>query len=326
MIELAPGVLWARLVLPFQLNHVNVYVLDDGDSWVVVDTGVYNQATCDQWEALLSGPLAGRPVSRVIVTHFHPDHIGMAGWLCRRMDASLTMTPCEYKTAERMLQATEGELHGKFRALYGSHGLTSPCLEKVVAVGHEYHSIVSDLPGVVELMSRGDLISIGGRSFRVFTGGGHSPEHGMLYCEADRLLLCADQVLGRISPNIGVLPSEPDADPLGVFLRSLRDLRAEIPDDTLLLPGHDVPFAGLHKRVDELTRHHHDRCAAILTACKQQALSALELVPHVFERKLDLTQIGFALAETVAHINRLVAEGKLTQLERDGLYSYAAEA
>lgn len=311
-IEIADGIFWARLPLPFQLNHVNVYLLEDDDGWTVIDTGTDNPANRDHWNQLLAETVPGRPLRRVIVTHFHPDHIGGAGWLCRGHNVPLVMTGDELSLARKMLATDEATTHARFRSIYQLNGMEPELVEEVVTNGHDYHRWVSDLPDEVAIIRAGEEFRIGKRKFRVMVGGGHSPEHAMLYDAEGKVLICADQVLARISPNISILPSDPEGNPLSFYLDSLAMLRREVPDSALLLPGHDIPFHGLHARAEALRLHHESRCAAIVAACRLRPLSARELVAHVFQREFDYRQIGFALTETLAHVNLLLAEQRLT--------------
>lgn len=315
--EVAPGILWTRFKLPYQLNHVNVYLLEDFDGWTAVDAGIDGQSTRVAWEEVFDLRLGGRPVTRLIVTHFHPDHIGAAGWFVERTGASFVMTATEYHMAMRMFTISPEDRIAHYRSFYGYHGMDSDFAEDVVAQGHNYRTGVGEPPALTTAISSGDTLSIGGRTFRVLTGSGHSPELAMLHDPVDDLLICADQVLARISPNISLLPSEPDADPLGDYLSSIEALRGMVSDEAFVMPGHELPFIGLHARIGELYDHHRRRCQAIEIACRNEPLTAQQLVPHVFERNFDAYQMGFAMAETLAHINLLVGQDRLA-IDRSG--------
>lgn len=319
MTEVAPGVLWLRLALPFRLDHVNVYLLEDGPGWAVVDTGIGDAATQAAWEALLAGPLRGRPVTQVIGTHYHPDHIGMAGWLCGRLGVPLLMSQTEYLTALTISLDPDALDAEPYRSFYLRHGLDADTTVQLLTNGHRYLRMMTGLPRTFRRVIEGETLRIGGRSFAVLTGGGHAPEQVMLWGAEDRLLLCADQVLARITPNVGVSAVDPEGDPLGIFLRSLDALRAVVPADTLVLPGHNLPFRGLHARLDELAAHHAARCGLILDACRAAPRTAADLVPVVFGRAIDDPhQMGFAFGEALAHVNLLLRQGRLG--EEDGRY------
>jgi glyoxylase-like metal-dependent hydrolase (beta-lactamase superfamily II) len=326
-IGIAPGILWARIPLPFRLDHVNVYLIEDGEGWAVLDTGIGNEATRAVWDALVAGPLAGRRLTRLFVTHFHPDHIGLAGWLCERFGLSLSTSQTSYLACAN-ISLSPGALDAKpYRDFYLRHGLDAETTRRVATQGHGYLKMVSGLPPTFRRLVAGDTIDIGGRSFEVLTGNGHAPEQVMLYCAADNLFLAADQVLAKITPNISVWAVDPEGDPLGLYLRSLEEIRARIPADALVLPGHQLPFRGLHLRMDQLVAHHEARCAAIAAACATAPRSAAELVPVIFHRGLDPHQMSFAFSEVQAHVNYMLGRGELAWFQsRDEVERVVARA
>jgi len=312
VMAVAPGILWVRLALPFRLDHVNIYLIEDGDGYAVVDTGLGDDATKAVWTGLLDGILRDRPLTRLIVTHCHPDHVGMAGWLCEQLNVQLLMSQTDYLTALNIRLDPSALDAEPYRGFYLRHGLAPEVTASLLTLGNRYLRMVTGLPRIFRRLIAGEVLRIGSRDFEVLSGGGHAPEQIMLYCAADGVLLCADQVLVRISPNISVQAMDPEGDPLGIFLRSLADLKQRIPAETLVLPGHNLPFVGLHPRLDELKEHHQGRCAAILAACQDGALTAAELVPVVFRRPIDDPhQMGFAFSEALAHINLLLRQGRL---------------
>ena len=319
-IEVAPGVLWARVPLPFRLDHINIYFIEDGDGWAVLDAGINNAVTRDTWESLVAGPLAGRRLTRLIVTHFHPDHIGLAGWLCERFNIPLLTSETAYLGCLN-ISLSPGSLDNKvYRDFYTSHGLDAATTAVVATHGHGYLKMVAPLPPTFERLVAGDRLRIGARVFDVLSGDGHAPEQLMLHCAADKLFFAADQVLAKITPNVSVWAVEPRGDPLGLYLRSQRAIIATIPDDALVLPGHPLPFRGLHARARELIAHHEERCAVIARACRDTPRSAAELVPVLFHRPLDPHQMSFAFSETLAHVNYMLRRGSLTWADRaDGV-------
>ena len=227
-IEIAPGILWARLTLPFLLDHVNIYFVDDGDGWALIDTGLGNKATLAAWEPLLGTVLRDRPLTRIIATHFHPDHVGAAGFLLQRFNVPLYMAATEYLQCLN-LHLDPGALEAEhYRRFYLDHGLDADTTQRVVTGGHAYLKLLSGLPPTYHRLVAGDALRIGGRDFDVLTGGGHSPEQIMLVARADKLFFSADQVLAKISPNVSVSAVDPEGDPLGQFLRSLQALRGDI--------------------------------------------------------------------------------------------------
>ena len=323
--EVAPGIGWARLPLPFRLDHVNVYFVDDGAGVAAIDTGIDSPECRAAWERLLAGPLAGRPLTRLIVTHCHPDHIGLANWLAERTGLVVETTEAEYLTALVIHLDPEALEAEHFRDFYRSRGLDEDTTRSVMSRGHRYLRMVAGLPRTFRRVIAGETLTVGGSEFRVMTGGGHSPEQMFLHGINQKIFLSADQVLPRISPNIGVGPRDPGGDPLGIFLRSLRAIRDAVPDDVLVLPGHDLPFRGLHARIEGLIRHHAERCDAIVSACRADPHSPADLIPVLFHRVLDPHGTGFAFGETVAHVNYLLRRGRLRELPpRDGVMRLAA--
>jgi glyoxylase-like metal-dependent hydrolase (beta-lactamase superfamily II) len=324
--EIAPGVLWTRIPLPFRLNHVNIYLIEDMNGWAVLDTGIDNEATRAVWNALVKGPLAGRRLTRLIVTHFHPDHIGLAGWMCERFGLPLLTTQTSYLACAN-ISLSPGALDAKpYRDFYLRHGLDAATTQRVATQGHGYLKMVSGLPPTFRRIVAGDRLEIGGRSFDVLTGNGHAPEQAMLFCADDNVFLAADQVLAKITPNVSVWAVDPDGDPLGLYIRSLNELKQRIPRDALVLPGHQLPFHGLHTRSDQLIAHHEARCAAIAKACATQPRSAAELVPVLFHLELDPHQMSFAFSEVQAHVNYMLGRGELAWVEgADGVERVVAK-
>jgi glyoxylase-like metal-dependent hydrolase (beta-lactamase superfamily II) len=326
-IEVADGVLWARLPLPFRLDHVNIYLIEDGRGFALLDTGIDNQPTRELWDKMLSGLLQGRPLTRIISTHCHPDHMGLAGWLCRRLDLELYASQTEYLEA-LTIRLDPGALDAEpYRGFYLGHGLSESQTALLLGRGLHYLRMVSELPRTFNRLMAEEALEIGGRRFEIVTGGGHSSEQAMLYCREGGFILCADQVLAKISPNISVEAINPNGDPLGAYLRSLAALKQSLPADTLALPGHNLPFVGLHARIDELIGHHQNRCDAILKAVGAGETAAVELVPVVFGRPIDDPhQMSFAFGEALAHVNYLVKLKALTIRRGPGGASTVARA
>jgi glyoxylase-like metal-dependent hydrolase (beta-lactamase superfamily II) len=320
VMEVAPGILWVRIPLPFRLNHINVYLIEDGDGWAILDTGIGNDQTRAIWEELVRGPLRGRRLPRLIVTH-----IGLAGWLCRRFDLPLLTSQISYLGCLN-ISLSPGALDAKpYRDFYLRHGLDPETTARVATQGHGYLKMVDSLPPTFTRLVNGDTLTLGTRKFLVLTGDGHAPEQIMLYCAADRLFLAADQVLAKITPNVSVWAVDPDGDPLGLYLRSLGQLKASLPDDVLVLPGHQLPFYGLHPRASQLMAHHEDRCCMLAEACRTGPRSAAELVPVIFPRTLDPHQMSFAFSEIQAHINYMLRTERMRWSEpKDGIQRVTA--
>jgi glyoxylase-like metal-dependent hydrolase (beta-lactamase superfamily II) len=314
--DVAPGIRWLRLPLPYRLDHVNIFLVENDGGWTAFDTGLGTNECKAAWDAALAGPLRGTRLKSIIVSHFHPDHVGLAGWLCERHDVELTMPRPEYLHSLLLQFAPADYGEDVFRPFYRRHGLPPEATEIVLSRGHEYLKRTSGVPASYHRVKHGDTLAIGDRTFQVLTGGGHSLEQAMLYRPQDRLFIAADQVIARISPNVSVHPMEPRLDALGIYLTSLQAIKASVAPDVLVLPGHGLPFHGLHDRIDELTAHHAARCGDIAVACKTAPLSVAEIVPFVFTRELDAHQTGFAFGEVLAHVNHMLGRGEL-RLETD---------
>lgn len=317
LIEIADGILWTRVPLPFRLDHVNIYLIRDKDGWAVIDTGIGTERTKSVWQSLLDGPLAGECLTRLIVTHYHPDHIGLAGWLCETHEIPLLTSQTSYLGCLNLSLNPDSGGNQIYRDFYKSHGLPDDVTELVGTLGHAYLKQVLPLPQTFERLVAGDQLKVGDFTFDVLSGDGHAPEQLMLYERDRNIFFAADQVLAKITPNISVWAVEPTGDPLGLYLRSLRNLRALIAQDCLVLPGHQLPFHGLHTRCSELESHHEERCARILESCAKSSRTVAELVPVLFTRALDPHQLSFAFSETLAHVNYLVHQQKLTSFRSE---------
>ncbi|WP_292907548.1 MBL fold metallo-hydrolase [Niveispirillum sp.] len=326
--QAAPGVWGIRLPLPFQLNHINVWVLADrlenGDAaWTLVDTGVASSLTRSLWEKVAADLLGDAPVRRVIVTHFHPDHIGLADWLCRRFNAPLYMTRSEWLLARMLCLDSSEENAEAGRKFYSAMALDGPVLAALTARGNAYARGVPVVPACFNRLSGGQRLRIGDHDWSIITSGGHSPEHACLYRADGAVLIAGDMVLPRISPNVSVWPAEPYADPLAEFLDGLRRLR-ELPADTLVLPSHGPIFQELHGRIDELLRHHEERLADAERDCANGGRTVAQITRAMFNRTLDTHQMTFATGEALAHLNHLVEQGRLRRHHRpdDGAWLF----
>lgn len=321
--EIAPDVRWLRMPLPFALDHINLWLLRDRDAssgregWAVIDCGVASDPTRAAWEQVFANELQGLPVLRVIVTHMHPDHVGLAHWLTARFGVRLWMSATDYGGARLASQSTTGFGGDNAAAFFASHGLTDPdSVEKVRRRSNYYASMVPQVPANFRRMMDGDELRIGAHRWKCHAGHGHSPEHIALHCEALGLLISGDMVLPRISTNVSVIDLEPEANPLPLYLASIGRMRA-LPADTLVLPSHGKPFTGLHTRIGQLHDHHRERLAEVMQAARTRPVSAYDVLPVLFKRPLDLHQTTFALGESVAHLHRLWHGGQLKR-ERDG--------
>ena len=366
-IEVAPGVRWLRMGLPFALNHINLWLLRDRqdgiEGWTIVDCGISNDATRAAWEQVFAEQLDGLPVLRLIVTHMHPDHIGLAHWLTERWSgrgagppqgapspvghamapdgpggqrsgevASVGVRECrmwisstDYNAARMASLSTAGFGGERSAAFFASHGLVdAEALAKVRARSNYYAGMVPQVPAAYRRLMDGMPVEIGGHAWKCIAGYGHAPEHIALHCPALNVLISGDMVLPRISTNVSVYDLEPESNPLALFLISLARFDS-LPAETLVLPSHGKPFNGLHARTNQLHQHHDDRLADVMAACAAQPCHAADLLPVLFKRTLDLHQTTFAMGESIAHLHALWHAGKLVRrLGADGVWRFAA--
>lgn len=321
-IEIAPGVKWLRMPLPMALDHINLYLLDDGDGWWIIDTGIGLDPTQDHWQTIFDNELDGKPVKAVLCTHMHPDHVGQAGWLCEKWRVPLYMTQAEYLSARSFAKMTVDDLTWTSEKYYRNAGMPDTYVEQMKKNFHGFGSVCGPLPGAYRRLEDNDYLNIGGVRWRVIVGCGHSPEHACLYSAELNILISGDQVIPRITSNVSVSPNEPEANPLRYWLNSHEKFIEQLPADALVLPAHNTPFYGLHYRLRFLIQHHEDHLLALEEAC-QSPKTALELLPVLFKRKLDENVIGLALGEGVAHLNYLTWRGQLQRSEdSEGRYQF----
>ncbi len=327
MIEVAAGVHWARLPLPMALDHVNIYLIDEGDGWTVIDTGMDTPQGRAAWEGLLAGPLAGKPVTRVVVTHFHPDHVGLAGWLLSRPEAvgaSLWMTRVGFLYAKSLQLDRWDEPPEEAVNFYRAAGYGAAELERMKArAKYGFSRVCSPLPVGFRRLIEGDVFTAGGRDWRILIGNGHAADHAVLWCEADGLVLAGDQILPRITSNIGVYPTEPEGDPLGDWLASCAYFAETLPEDAFVLPGHTEPFYGVRTRLAQLVTHHASALHALGTVLESPC-RAIDCFEVLYDRKITDQLLGFAIIEAVAHLNYMVATKRAVRVTRGGVHWFEA--
>ena len=341
VVTLRPGLHWLRMPLPFALNHINLWLLDDEidgvRGYTAIDCGIASDPTRHAWETLFDRTFGGRPLLRVIATHFHPDHLGLSHWLCQggaraRWAAPLWMTAAEYMMGRYLAGAAGSAARGDPAALlafYLGHGIdAAEAQRRADARGEQWYArMVPSVPPSYVRIFEGDPIEIGTSEtghcrFHVFIGFGDAPEHSSLVCDAERLLISGDMVLPSISTNVSVYEVEPLANPLRRYLDSI-DKLAQLPADTLVLPSHGLPFTGLRQRVAQLHAHHRERLERAVQACETPH-TAHEMVPVLFRRPLDQHQVGFAFGEALAHLHHLWFDGRLQrQRGADGVLRFS---
>jgi glyoxylase-like metal-dependent hydrolase (beta-lactamase superfamily II) len=319
---MSEGIFGLRLPLPFVLNHVNLWLMRDAGDWTLIDTGIDDQPTRAFWGEHLEGGIDQRPIERLIATHFHPDHMGLAGWLVEQTGAEFLATRTEWLLARALSHDISDAFVETGRRFDHRAGLDADMIEARARRGNLYRTRVCPPPSRVSRLQEGDCVTIAGTAWRVLIGRGHAPEMISLYSAERGVLIAADQILQKISPNISVWPAEPYADPLNDYIESLDAFR-DLPETTLVLPSHGQPFEGLHARIDQLIAHHQDRLERAIDAAAD-GRTGVEIMPALFDRELDAHQLGFALGEALAHLNYLVNRGSLIRsLEADGVYRYA---
>lgn len=314
-VQVADGVYWVRFSMPMSLDHINLWLLEDGDGWTIVDTCLNISSAREQWETLFAGFMGGRPVKRVICTHLHPDHVGLAGWICERFDCELWMSREEFLMCRSLVGDTGRPAPDVAIRFYRAAGYDEEQLDAYRERFGSFGSAVSTLPDSYLRLQDGETILINDRYWQLVVGSGHSPEHMALYCPALKLLISGDQILPRITPNVSVFPTEPKGDTLKDWLQSSARIRDILPDDVLVLPAHEAPFYGLHVRLTQIIESHEsdlDKLYQHLSTPRR----AVDCFPALFKREITGSSVQLATGETLAHLNCLIGR-RLVQCERD---------
>ena len=332
LLELAPGVLWLRMPLPLALDHINLYLLQDDDGWMIVDTGINNAATKKLWQqifaASLSSLLGGQKISGVLCTHYHYDHAGLAGWLCDTLRVPLYMSYGEYYTLRSLAAAPADALPWEHLEYFQRCGFPAGHLDEVHQMLRMASQLVSPPPASFQRLRAGNTLTIGGRHWRLHLGEGHVAEHMLLHNTEDNILIAGDQLLPRITSNVSVLPTEPDADLMGDWLDSLKRL-LQLPGDPLVLPAHELPYRGLPVRIQQLQAHHGRHFDRLRGFCQETELTAYQAMQQLFAHRSQLSPIDqmMALGECLAHLNYLWRRGEISRrLDEQGQYRYRTRA
>ncbi len=307
--QVADDIYMLRLPLPFALDHVNVWLLEEKNSWTIIDTGLGSSDCLDIWENLLTSFLSNKPVRQIILTHYHPDHVGLSGDLVDRTDAQAFMSRTEWLTANMLYYDSGGELGKEMLNLFKRHGLPEEVCDQIKSFKSSYRDRCSTLPAGFNRIKHSDEIDIIGSIWQCREGRGHSPEHMSLYSPERKIFIAGDHILPKITPNIPMSVQDLDANPIADYLDSLTTFK-DIGDDVLVLPSHRLPFKGLKIRIDQLTNHHHERLQTLLDAC-DQPVTVFDVLPVLFKRTLDDNQIVFAMLEALSHLVCLEKRGGL---------------
>jgi glyoxylase-like metal-dependent hydrolase (beta-lactamase superfamily II) len=326
-----PDIAWVRMPLPFALDHINLYLMRDEiegrKGWTLIDCGISNDIIRGLWEQIFKSGLQDLPILRVICTHMHPDHVGLADWITTRFDCRLWMTLGEYALGRVLSAHLPGADSSTSVEHFRRNGVTDPqALDGLRARGDNYFkSLVPSMPNNFRRLRADEPVMINGDSWKIIIGTGHSPEHASLYCDERALLLAGDMVLPRISTNVSVFEIEQEANSVEWFLNSIAQF-FDCKADTLVLPSHGKPFKNMHRRIEQLQEHHRDRLLEVAQACEQAPCSAADIVPIMFKRKLDLHQTTFALGEALAHLHALWFRGQLKRvIDAAGVVRFAAK-
>lgn len=309
MMEVAPGIYWVRFPLPFVLTHINLWLLEEEDGWTLIDTGISDDVSRQLWREIFKTGLKGKPMNRVICTHLHADHMGLAGWLTREWDIDLYASRTDFDRCRILALDIGREPPEKAIKFYRATGMDEDVLDAYKRRFGSFGERVSRMPDTYRRLREGDELTIAGRTFRVVIGRGHAPEHVCLYSEEAGLLFSGDQVLPRISSNVSVQPTEAYENPLGDWLESCHRIRATLSDDVLVLPAHNEPFYGLHQRMTQLIDGHAEGLDKLRDMLKQPR-RAVEVFPALFKRDIGPDLVFIATGETLAHLNYLIAAGE----------------
>jgi len=323
--QVAPGVQWLRMPLPMALDHINLYLLEDTDGWWIVDTGIGIGPTQQYWEQIFTSALGDKPVKAVLSTHFHPDHIGLAGWLCERWQVPFYMTRTEYLSGLSFSRVQREHFSWTSSQYFQRAGYSPDQIEDAQRRFNGFGEYIKPMPTSYRRLIDGTVLTINGHRWRVVVGRGHCPEHACLYSEAHNILISGDQVIPRITSNVSVMAEEPEANPLKDWFASHEHFLETLPADALVLPAHNAPFTGLHARLRHLIEHHEEHLLALEEACAEAAAAptAMELLPVLFKRPLDVHSVALALGECIAHLNYLHQRGQLARdLNAAGQHTY----
>ncbi|MGB1023219.1 MAG: MBL fold metallo-hydrolase [Paracoccaceae bacterium] len=311
--EIADGILWIRLSMPLGLDHVNVYALREPNGWTVIDTGLDTKLNRREWAAIIKDDLRGDPILRVVVTHHHPDHVGLAGWFMAQ-GAELLMTRTAWLTARMLTLDEEPTPSPEAVSFWRGAGMDEALLSKRLDNRpFNFCDTVYPLPLGFTRLEEGAVHRLGGREWVVHLGQGHAPDHATLWCQDVPLVLAGDQLLPSISPNLGVYPTEPMADPVAEWLESCARFETMAREDHLVLPGHKLPYHGLPARLAQLSDNHHGALARLREHLRAEPRTAVDCFAPLFKRQIDEATYGLAMVEAVAHLNHLYHLGEVAR-------------
>ncbi len=301
--QVLPGILMFTLPVDYGIDHVNIYLIRDGEGWCLFDTGADCEAARALWLRALAGPLAAG-LTRIIVSHHHPDHLGLAVWLQERTGAPILMREEELAVAWQTHVASASD-RAYCIDFMRRHGLAPEAAQQVVG-GVLQSNMACAVPERVEPLEAGQTLHIGDHAFDVLVLGGHSIAQICLYEPRLRLLLTGDQLLERITPNIGVWPYG-ETDPLPRYLDSLRII-AGMEIEHVLPAHHRVYHAGV-ERAHGLVAHHQRALRKFMARLGAGGMNATELSYAVYGAQGDPLHGYLAMGETLAHLLWLARSG-----------------
>ncbi len=313
--QVADGVYWLRMPLPFRLDHINLWLLEEDDGWTIVDTGLASDETTSLWLSLCPQLIADKPVTRLIVTHMHPDHTGLAAWLCRHTGATFWMSRGEYMHCRILLEDSAREAPEAAIGFYHAAGFNDAQLNYYRSKFGAFGNMIRGMPSTYHRLQDGQTFAINHRQWQVVMGEGHSPEHACLHCPELGVLISGDQILPTISSNVSVWPIEPAGNPLQDWIDSCHKLLALLPEDTLVLPSHGLPFQGVLPRLQSLIDEHEADLKLVLDHCNEP-LRVIDLFPLIFKSPVGNSMLVLATGESYAHLHCLIARGQLV-VEKD---------
>ncbi len=313
--EVAKDVFWLRLPMQGRLNHINVWLLRDYDGWTIVDTGLNREEVQQIWQRVFDKHLGGKPITRVIATHLHSDHTGNAGWICRKWDCELWMSRADFYMCKVMAADGPSDVPDDAIRFYRRAGFDDDRLERYRQRFGQFGANITPLPAGFRRIEDGQYIDIGGREWRAASGHGHSPEHICLYCPELKVIIGGDQILPKITPNVGVQPSEPFANPLRGFINTCARFRERLPADLLVLPAHEMLYEGLHERLTELIDWHEVCLEKLYDLCGEPK-RAVDCFPALFKSKINDYSFFPATGESIAHLH-CALERRMLKVEED---------
>ena len=309
--KVANGVYWLRMPLPFKLDHINLWLLEEEDGWTIIDTGLATEETTHIWEGLYQKITQHKPIKRLLATHMHPDHIGLAAWLCRRSDAELWMSRSEYMYCRILLEDSHREAPEIAVDFYQAAGFNEEQLNYYRSKFGAFSNMIRGMPNRYHRLQDNDTFTVNHQQWQVIMGEGHSPEHACLFCPELKLFISGDQLLPTISSNVSVWPIEPSGNPLEAWINSCHKLQSMLPDNTLTLPSHGLPFLGAQQRLQKLINDHEKDLQTVYENCETPK-RVVDLFPLIFKSKISHSTLVLAAGESYAHMNCLIEREMLT--------------